>query len=145
MGDVLRAAGPETLDNDSPTEAMVATPGRLEEHLSPAGQGEEKGEPSTKPRSSKATRAVGYAVDAGIELWHDPDGEPYADVRGADGIRRTMRVRSRVCRTWLAGLMYAKEGAAALQEYVSTQTERYDSPSDVGGVDITDWRRVCGT
>lgn len=60
---------------------------------------------------SKATRAVDLARASGAELWHDPDGEPYVDIRDRR-VRRTMRVRSRACRTWLSGLLYAQEGTA---------------------------------
>ena len=53
-----------------------------------------------------------YALSAGADLWHDPDGEPYIDVRGEHGERRTLRVRSRSCRTWLSGLLYTAEQKA---------------------------------
>ena len=36
----------------------------------------------------------------------------YADMRGEDGVRRTMRVRTRAFRTWLSGVFYGAEGAA---------------------------------
>lgn len=75
---------------------------------------------------SKATLAVGYALAAGVELWHDEDGQPYADVRGEKEVdrdnlsgpklvsftsapRRTLRVRSRDFRTWLSGLFFTLE------------------------------------
>ena len=61
---------------------------------------------------SKATRAVEYAVNAGVELWHDPDGDAYADIRGEDDVRQTIRVRTRAFRTWLSGIFYAAEGGA---------------------------------
>ena len=59
---------------------------------------------------SKATRAVGYAEAAGVDLWHDPDGEAYADVRGDNGVRRTIRIRTPAFRTWLSGVFYVEEG-----------------------------------
>ena len=66
---------------------------------------------SAAAKPSKATRAVSLALESGADLWHDPDRDPYVDV-ALDGIRRTFRIRSRECRTWLSGLLYAREGAA---------------------------------
>ena len=63
-------------------------------------------------KSSKADRVIGLVADSGASLWHDPDSEPYIDVRGEHGERRTLPVRSRECRTWLSGLMYVSEGSA---------------------------------
>lgn len=60
----------------------------------------------------KFVRVVELAADAGAQAWHDPDDEPYIDVRREDGVRRTLRVRSRACRTWLSGLLYRAEGTA---------------------------------
>ena len=65
---------------------------------------------SDKP--SKATRAIELVATSGAHLWHDPGGEPYVDMRGEHGERRTLRVRSRLCRTWVAGLMYEAEASA---------------------------------
>ena len=68
---------------------------------------------SDTPKPSKATRAIELVAASGAQLWHDPDEEPYGDVRdGRHGARRTLRVRSRACRTWLSGLLYANEGSA---------------------------------
>lgn len=60
---------------------------------------------------NKATRAVELAANSGAQLWHDPNGEAYADI-WSDGTRRTIRVRSRVFRSWLSGLVYQSEGSA---------------------------------
>lgn len=60
----------------------------------------------------KAVRALDLAAKAGAKAWRDADGEPYVDVRTEDGVRRTMKVRSRACRTWLSGLLYKAEGTA---------------------------------
>ena len=74
--------------------------------------------PTTSPAKSeggrgpsKATRAVGYAQNAGADLWHDPDGKAYADVRGDDGVRWTICVRTRAFRTWLSRVFYEEEGS----------------------------------
>jgi len=61
--------------------------------------------------ASKATRAIAFAMDREPELWHDPEGEPYADVRQND-VRRTMPIASRVFRRWLSGVFYAETGEA---------------------------------
>ena len=67
---------------------------------------------SAEKKPSKASRAIDLAVKSGAILWHDPDDKPYADVLGKHGERRTLGVRSRDFRTWLAGLMYRGEGSA---------------------------------
>ena len=63
-------------------------------------------------RQSRASRALELVQESGAELWHDPDGEAYLDVRGEQGERRTLLVRSRACRTWLSGLLYRADGDA---------------------------------
>lgn len=63
-------------------------------------------------KKPKSARVLDLAADAGAKAWHDPDGEPYLDVRSDAGVRRTLRVRSRACRTWLSGLLYETEGTA---------------------------------
>ena len=113
---------------------------------------------------SRATLAVQYALSVGADLWHDPDGEPYIDVRGALGERRTLRVRSRACRTWLSGLLYAAEqkaiGGSAASDAVDVLAARavHDGPersvyvrlAEHDGaiyLDLADdsWRAVCVT
>lgn len=63
-------------------------------------------------RQSRTSRALELVHESGAELWHDPDGESYIDVSGERGERRTLRVRSRECRTWLSGLLYRADGDA---------------------------------
>lgn len=63
-------------------------------------------------KSSKATRAVAYAMEQALELYRDPDGEAYADMPGSGGARCTVRIRTREFRSWLAGIFFAKEADA---------------------------------
>jgi hypothetical protein len=61
-------------------------------------------------RPNKATRVLGYADRIIAEFYADPDSEPYLDVHDAEGVRRTLRVRSRETRALLDRLMYEEEG-----------------------------------
>lgn len=63
-------------------------------------------------KSSKATRAVAYAMEQALELYRDPDKEAYADMPGSGGARCTVRIRTREFRSWLAGIFFAKEADA---------------------------------
>lgn len=62
-------------------------------------------------KPSKASRVVGYALRRDPTLYHDLEGEPYADIR-SDGIRRTVPIRSRAFRTLLSGVFFAEESEA---------------------------------
>ena len=85
----------------------------------------------------------------------EEDGAPEAPVRDLtveEVAEETGRAASTVRGWLLAGVLrgYKLNGRdwriphPALREYVSNQTERYESPSDAGGVDITAWRREVG-
>ena len=63
-------------------------------------------------RQSRASRVIELVLETEAELWHDADADAYLDVRGEQGERRTLRVRSRACRTWLSGLLYRSDGGA---------------------------------
>ena len=69
-------------------------------------------EKKAEARTSKASRAIDLFTASGAQLWHNPDGEPYADTRDDAGVRRMIPVRSRACRTLLSGLLYREEGSA---------------------------------
>ena len=62
-------------------------------------------------KPSKSTRAIELGQDAVAELWHDPEGEPFADVRRGT-VRETLPIASRAFRRWLAGIFYRAEGQA---------------------------------
>ena len=71
-----------------------------------AGPGGER--PAARP--PKSARAVQYAEAVVSEWYADPDGEAYIDV-SMQGVRRTLRVRSRETRALLDRLMWDAEGA----------------------------------
>ncbi|MEN2981849.1 MAG: ATP-binding cassette domain-containing protein, partial [Thermus sp.] len=70
-----------------------------------------------------AARLVGLALEAGVGLWHTPQGEGWATLP-RDGHREHHPIRGRPFRLWLAGLYYAKTGkppyAQAIQDALAT-------------------------
>src|SRR5262245_60960211 len=57
------------------------------------------------PQPSAATRMTRLALEAGIDLFHDPDGRGYATVP-VDGHRETWALQSAGFRRWLGGRYY---------------------------------------
>lgn len=70
-------------------------------------------------RKSQATRLVDLMLDAGAELWHTPDGRPYATFTENECLQH-WPLRSKTFRNWLARLFYretrATPGAQAVQD-----------------------------
>jgi len=60
-------------------------------------------------RQSQATRLVGMALDAGVVLFHTPEGEAYATIQ-VDGHQETWPLKVKGFRRWLARLFYTQEG-----------------------------------
>jgi hypothetical protein len=67
-------------------------------------QGQEEGQ-------SQATRLVTLAMDAGVELFHTPEGEAYGSME-IDGHTETWPLKVRSFRRWLARRFYDEEGKA---------------------------------
>lgn len=76
------------------------------------GQARQGGESDseTNGRPPQSARIVGYVLEEGGDPWHTPAGEPYLDVWGEKGGRKSMPIRSRACRSWLNTRMYSREG-----------------------------------
>jgi hypothetical protein len=70
-------------------------------------------------RQSQATRLVAMALDAGVELFHTPEGEAYATIP-VDTHKETWPLKVKGFRRWLARLFYREEekspGAQAIQD-----------------------------
>jgi hypothetical protein len=68
---------------------------------------------------SQATRLVALATDAGVELFHTPEGESYATIK-VDGHKETWPLKVRRFRRWLADLFNEEEdkvpGSQAVQD-----------------------------
>ena len=68
---------------------------------------------------SQATRLVAMATNAGVELFHTPEDEPYATIE-VDGHKETWPLKVRRFRRWLAGLFLEEEdkvpGSQAVQD-----------------------------
>jgi hypothetical protein len=82
---------------------------------------------------SPATRLVTLAIDAGVELFHTPEGEAYATIE-VDGHQETWPLKVRRFRRWLMRLFYAQEekapGAQAVQDALGVLESKalYDGP-----------------
>lgn len=68
-------------------------------------------ESSSERAPSQATALVALAVDAGVELFGDPNGEPYATF-DAGGHRATAAIRAGAFRQWMAKRHYDHHGTA---------------------------------
>jgi hypothetical protein len=68
---------------------------------------------------SQATRLVTLAIDAGVELFHSPEGDAYATI-DVEGHKETWPLKVRGFRRWLARRFYEEEdkapGAQAVQD-----------------------------
>ena len=68
---------------------------------------------------SQATRLVTLATEAGVELFHTPEGEPYASIV-VEGHTETWPLKVRSFRRWLARLFYTEyaktPGSQAIQD-----------------------------
>src|SRR5262249_54560636 len=77
-----------------------------------AAQGQEESQ-------SQATRLVALATNAGVELFHTPEGDSYATIE-VDGHRETWPLKVRRFRRWLADLFNEEEekvpGSQAVQD-----------------------------
>ncbi|MCX7850029.1 DNA primase [Thermus sp.] len=75
------------------------------------------------PEENAASKLIGLALEAGVGLWHTPQGEAWATIP-RNGHREHHPVRGRAFRLWLAGLYYGKMGkppyAQALQDALAT-------------------------
>lgn len=93
---------------------------------------------------SKATRAVEYAENAGAEFWHDADGDAYTDIRGEDGVRQTIRVRTRSFRTWLSGVFYEADGGALGGQSATDAVDVVAAKAVYGGPERDVYVRIAG-
>ena len=82
---------------------------------------------------SQATRLVTLATDAGVELFHTPDGEAYASIL-VEGHTETWPLKVKGFRRWLARLFYEEydktPGSQALQDALGVLEGKalYDGP-----------------
>jgi hypothetical protein len=66
--------------------------------------------PTPGGKTSQATFLVELALKAGVELWHNPDKEPYATLPEAQH-RETVLLLSKPFRLWLGHLFYESESS----------------------------------
>jgi hypothetical protein len=68
-----------------------------------------------KEKESQGTEIVKLALEAGIELFHSPEGHAFATLP-IDGRRETWPLRTKAIRRWLSRLYYKSAGKAASSE-----------------------------
>jgi hypothetical protein len=66
-------------------------------------------------KESQGTQIVKLALDAGVELFHDPPGEAFATLP-IDGRKETWPLRTKAVRRWLSRLFYESTEKAASSE-----------------------------
>jgi len=98
------------------------------------GQGAEKG-------PSQATRLVELALEAGVELFHTPDGEAYATVAGK-GHRETWPLKEGF-RHWLAHLFYQAEDKSPGSQAVQDALRVLEGQALYDGPEIPVWTRLA--
>ncbi len=82
---------------------------------------------------STATVLVKLALESGLEMWHDPEGNPWATLRTADHIEHH-RLRNKAIRRYLAHLYYEEHKSApnsqAVQDALMTLEAKavFDGP-----------------
>jgi len=82
---------------------------------------------------STATVLVKLALESGLEMWHDPEGNPWATLRTADHIEHH-RLRNKAIRRYLAHLYYGEHKSApnsqAVQDALMTLEAKavFDGP-----------------
>ncbi|MGH7486406.1 MAG: hypothetical protein ACREMY_12535, partial [bacterium] len=99
---------------DAETEARLR---EMADGQRDAGAEPEKTAEGSTPSSggrgpSQATVLVGLALDAGIELFHNPASEPFATLP-IDGRKETWPLKSKVVKRWLQRLFYESTEKAA--------------------------------
>jgi hypothetical protein len=70
------------------------------------------GDGPQRERENQATRLVQMALEAGVELWHDPEGDAWVTIPVL-GHYEHRRVTSRAFKLWLQRLFYEQEERAA--------------------------------
>jgi hypothetical protein len=90
-------------------------------------------EATAKERKSQATVLVELVEAQAVELFHDPEHEPYVAVP-IDGHREVYRLRSKAFRSWMQRLFYQETGSSAgsqaVQDALGTLEgkARFDGP-----------------
>jgi hypothetical protein len=74
---------------------------------------------SSTPKASQATNLISLALDAGVELWHTQDCEPWATIL-VEGHTEHLGVSTQAFRLWLQQHFYRQyqkvPGSQALQD-----------------------------
>lgn len=101
--------------------------------------GDDKGSKDDKPTTAKAL--IDLAVKH-CKLFHDERGDGYA-VTMQKEIRRTLKLRGREFRRWLAGTFYAKTQRAANSEAISTALSVLEAKATFDGRQLELYNRFA--
>jgi hypothetical protein len=88
-------------------EALAAS-----QHYAPLEDAPDKKQDGKDAKQSQATRLVGLALGADLELFHDSEQAAFATF-SANGHKETHKLRTKAFKSWLQGLFYKQTGQAA--------------------------------
>ncbi|MDP9363784.1 MAG: hypothetical protein M3Q10_06095, partial [Chloroflexota bacterium] len=91
---------------------------------------------------SQATALVALAVEAGVELFHDPNSEPFATF-DAGGHRETAPIRAGAFRQWLAKRFYDRHAAAPGSQAVQDALSVLGGKAAFEGPTLPVWVRLA--
>jgi hypothetical protein len=83
-------------------------------------------------RRTQATALIEIATRPGVDLFHAPDGTPYADIT-VDGHRETWALKSTGFRRWLKRAFYKETGGAPNSDATSTAMGIIDAKAHYDG------------
>ena len=134
----VRLAPLPTVENVNGPDDLIAVSGdaTLWQVIDGAHAADDPGDDRETSKRSQATVLVDLALEAGVELWHTPAGDPHITVDVA-GHREHHPLAGRACRDWLARLYHTKTartpGAPAITDALSTLSgmARYDGDEHV--------------
>jgi hypothetical protein len=93
-------------------------------------------ETEEKPkRQNQASLLVELAKATGVELFHTPDGDSYADIWG-NGARATHKLRSKGFRDWLNYLFFQEHGKTASSQAMQDALNTLDGMARFDGPEI---------
>ena len=121
---------------DAETDEDLASDHAAAETAGSTGQAPRRGPPST------ATLLVRLALQVGIELFHDPAGDPYARLRVEDHTE-THPLRSKAFRRWLAQAYWCATRQALKREALGDALGVLEAEAQFHGGERTVYTRVA--
>lgn len=110
---------------------MTSTPLQEQAAALADGANDVSAHPEKEEKLTTAKQLIDLAVKH-CDLFHDERGDCYAVILHK-GIRRTLKLRGREFRRWLAGLYYAETGRAANNEAIATALSVLEAKASFDG------------